>query len=125
VSAIKRFQNRVVATAFGRVMKDARSQRDMTHESLAERADLHETYPSLLERGLRNPGLPIVIAIGEALGVGGDVRSAKLSSCFDANNRRDKPYRREDRVHHHPPLESLEGLPADSRKRHQRLYFLR
>ena len=39
----------------------------------AERADIDGTYPSLLERGLRNPGLSIVIAIGEALGVGGDV----------------------------------------------------
>ena len=73
MSVIKRFENRLVATAFGRVMKDARSKQNMTHESLAERAYLHETYPSLLERGLRNPGLPIVIAIGEALGVGGDV----------------------------------------------------
>jgi transcriptional regulator with XRE-family HTH domain len=81
LSTIKRLENRVVATAFGRVIKDARNQQGMTHESLAERADIDGTYPSLLERGLRNPGLSIVIAIGEALGVGGDVlvhRTIKL-----------------------------------------------
>jgi len=43
--------------------------RTFLQTSLAERAGLDPTYPSLLERGLRSPGLPIIIAIGPALGV--------------------------------------------------------
>lgn len=73
MTTIRRFENRVVATAFGRAMKEARTERRITQETLAERADLDGSYPSLLERGQRTPGLPVVIAIGEAIGVGGDV----------------------------------------------------
>ena len=87
MSTIKRFEKRVVATAFGRAMKDARSKQKMTHELLAEKADLHETYPSLLERGLRDPGLAIVIAIGDALGIGGDTLVRKTIELL----RREQP----------------------------------
>lgn len=73
MTTIRRFGNHVVATAFGRAMKEARTEHRITQEALAERADLDGSYPSLLERGQRTPGLPVVIAIGEAIGVGGDV----------------------------------------------------
>jgi hypothetical protein len=42
-----------VALAFGGVLRIAREGAHSTQEALAERADIDRTYPSLLERGLR------------------------------------------------------------------------
>jgi transcriptional regulator with XRE-family HTH domain len=39
----------------------------MTQETLAETADLDRTYPSLLERGLRQPTLAYLFALADAL----------------------------------------------------------
>jgi transcriptional regulator with XRE-family HTH domain len=41
----------------------------LSQEQLAERAGLHRTYVSSLERGQRNVGLDNIHAIAEALGV--------------------------------------------------------
>jgi transcriptional regulator with XRE-family HTH domain len=60
---------RDVAAAFGCVLKTARAGVGVTQEKLSELADIDRTYPSLLERGLREPGLGVVIRIGEALQV--------------------------------------------------------
>jgi transcriptional regulator with XRE-family HTH domain len=56
-----------VARAFGVALKIA--QRGMSQETLGERADLDRTYPSLLERGLRQPTLTYLFAIADALGM--------------------------------------------------------
>jgi transcriptional regulator with XRE-family HTH domain len=40
-----------------------------TQEVLAGRAELHRTQISLLERGLRSPGLDVVVRLIGALGV--------------------------------------------------------
>lgn len=58
---------RDVAAAFGAVLKTARAGAGVTQEKLAELADIDRTYPSLLERGRREPGLGVVIRLGEAL----------------------------------------------------------
>lgn len=60
---------RDVSAAFGAVLKTARAGAGVTQEKLAELADIDRTYPSLLERGLREPGLGVVIRLGEALQV--------------------------------------------------------
>jgi transcriptional regulator with XRE-family HTH domain len=60
---------RDVAKAFGSVLKTARTGAGYTQEKLAELADIDRTYPSLLERGKREPGLGVVIRLGEALRV--------------------------------------------------------
>lgn len=39
----------------------------MTQETLAEIADVDRTYPSLLERGLRQPTLAYLFALADAL----------------------------------------------------------
>jgi transcriptional regulator with XRE-family HTH domain len=62
------FQRRV-ARAFGAILRIARSDAGISQEMLAERADIDRTYPSLLERGLRQPTLGRVIEIAQALGV--------------------------------------------------------
>jgi transcriptional regulator with XRE-family HTH domain len=46
-----------------------REQLGLSQEQLAERADLHWTYISGIERGRRNPGLNILASLAKALNV--------------------------------------------------------
>jgi transcriptional regulator with XRE-family HTH domain len=62
-------RRREVARAFGVALKIARRERGMSQETLGERDDLDRTYPSLLERGLRQPTLTYLFAIADALGM--------------------------------------------------------
>jgi transcriptional regulator with XRE-family HTH domain len=58
-----------VARAFGKVLATCRRNAHISQEELADRAGLDRTYPSLLERGLRQPTIGKFIAIGFALRV--------------------------------------------------------
>jgi transcriptional regulator with XRE-family HTH domain len=58
---------RQVAQAFGAALRTARLAAGISQEVLAERADCDRTYPSLLERGLRQPTIGKVIDIAGAL----------------------------------------------------------
>jgi transcriptional regulator with XRE-family HTH domain len=49
------------------VLKLARNGAGISQEELAEAADIDRTYPSLLERGLRQRTLAVLIAVGYAL----------------------------------------------------------
>jgi len=59
----------VVARAWGSVLRAAREAAGMSQETLATRAHLDRTYPSLLERGRRTPTLTSLFAISRALNV--------------------------------------------------------
>ena len=61
--------SRQVARAFGATLKAVRAQAGIAQEVLAERADCDLTYPSLLERGLRQPAICVLIDIAHALRV--------------------------------------------------------
>jgi len=61
--------SRQVARAFGATLKAARADAGISQETLAERADCDRTYPSLLERGLRQPTIGMVIDLAVALHV--------------------------------------------------------
>lgn len=52
---------------FGRHLKNAREAAGLTQEELADRADLHRTYVSLLERDQRSPTLDVLFALAEAM----------------------------------------------------------
>ena len=54
---------------FGLRVKELRKMQALSQESLAERARLHWTYVSGVERGLRTPGLDVIGRIAAALGV--------------------------------------------------------
>jgi transcriptional regulator with XRE-family HTH domain len=56
-----------VARAFGEVLATCRRMANITQEELADRAGMDRTYPSLLERGLRQPTIGRLIAIAMAL----------------------------------------------------------
>ncbi len=55
--------------SFGRRVRVIRESKDFSQEDLAERAGLHWTYISGIERGLRNPGLNTLGRLAKALGV--------------------------------------------------------
>jgi transcriptional regulator with XRE-family HTH domain len=55
--------------AFGARVRRLRLARGLSQEALAERAELHWTYVSGVERGVRNPGLNTIGRLAKALGV--------------------------------------------------------
>ena len=58
-----------VQLAFGLAVKELRMERNLTQETLAGEADLHFTYVSSVERGLRNLSLHNIHRLAAALGV--------------------------------------------------------
>jgi transcriptional regulator with XRE-family HTH domain len=51
------------------VLRETRLRRHLSQEDLALRAGLDRTYPSLLERGQRQPTLAVVLAVADVLEV--------------------------------------------------------
>src|SRR5882724_8201878 len=54
---------------FGATVRDRRTQLGLSQEKLAERADLHRTYISDIERGARNVSLESIEKLASALEV--------------------------------------------------------
>lgn len=52
-----------------RNLRRLRAEKGWSQEELADRAGLHRTYVSGVERGVRNPTITIVAALAKALGV--------------------------------------------------------
>lgn len=53
--------------ALGRAISNARKARRLTQRDVASAAGLHETYISLIERGIRNPTWTVVAKIAAVL----------------------------------------------------------
>jgi transcriptional regulator with XRE-family HTH domain len=58
-----------ILAAFGRNVRKRREARDLTQESLAEKAELDRTYISDVERGARNVSILSIARIAKALGM--------------------------------------------------------
>lgn len=58
-----------VLAKLGLNVRKRREAREITQETLAERAGLDPTYISGIERGLRNPGIKNVAKLAKALGL--------------------------------------------------------
>jgi transcriptional regulator with XRE-family HTH domain len=58
-----------VLAKLGLNVRKRREARELTQETLAERASLDPTYISGIERGLRNPGIKNVAKLAKALGL--------------------------------------------------------
>ena len=56
-----------LAKALGQVLKQKRETLGLTQEQLAFEVNLHRTYISLLERGLKSPTLDVIFRISTAL----------------------------------------------------------
>jgi transcriptional regulator with XRE-family HTH domain len=54
---------------FGRKLREVRTAKEVSQEKLAERAGLHRTYVSSVERGKRNISLVNIEGLANALGV--------------------------------------------------------
>lgn len=67
---------------FGDIVRTLRQSRGLSQEALADRAGLHRTYISLLERGLRNPSLTVIQQLAAAL----KVRLVDLVKDLDARS---------------------------------------
>ncbi len=55
--------------ALGRVIAHLRKMASISQEELAERAGVHRTYISQLERGIKSPTLNILVKVSGSLGV--------------------------------------------------------
>jgi XRE family transcriptional regulator, regulator of sulfur utilization len=64
---------------FGAIVRKRRTEQGLSQESLANLAGLHRTYISMLERGIRNPSLTVILQIAEAL----DTRAATLMADLE------------------------------------------
>jgi transcriptional regulator with XRE-family HTH domain len=58
-----------VLAAFGLSVRRQREAKKLTQEALAEKAGLHPTYVSGIERGVRNPSLLIIARLAKGLSV--------------------------------------------------------
>lgn len=56
-----------MATAFGAILKKRRQEKGFSQESLAEKAGIHPTHISLIERSGRNPSVNVAKALATAL----------------------------------------------------------
>jgi transcriptional regulator with XRE-family HTH domain len=55
--------------ALGRTIGQLRQKLGLSQEELADRAGIHRTYVSQLERGIKSPTLAVLIKIARALGI--------------------------------------------------------
>lgn len=58
-----------ITEAFAQVLARLRKEKRLTHEVLAERAGLHPTTLSLLERAKRQPSLTTILFLADGLGI--------------------------------------------------------
>ena len=53
--------------AFGRNVAKVRTERGLSQNKLAEKANLDRTYVSGIERGVHNPGMKVVVRLARGL----------------------------------------------------------
>jgi len=58
-----------ITERFGKAIRQRRRELDLTQEALAERADLHRTFISLIERGETSPSLENIERLAQALDI--------------------------------------------------------
>lgn len=63
-----------VNSAIGKAISKLRLEAGLSQEELAERAGIHRTYVSQLERGIKSPTLAVLIKVAKAL----DTRASRL-----------------------------------------------
>ncbi|ABI77277.1 DNA-binding protein [Hyphomonas neptunium ATCC 15444] len=54
---------------FGKRLRQLREERGWSQEEFADRAGLHRTYVSAVERGVRNPTLSVLERLAKALDI--------------------------------------------------------
>jgi XRE family transcriptional regulator, regulator of sulfur utilization len=75
-------QATVAGELFGQRVRDIRSKRGLTQQSIAERADIPQTHLSDIERGFKLPNLLTVVRLAIAL----DCKVTELTSVLDTTD---------------------------------------
>ncbi len=68
-----------VLRKFGLRVRQLREARGWSQEDFAEKADLHRTYVSGIERGTRNPTLTVLARIADGFGMSLDELLQRVS----------------------------------------------
>ena len=66
---MKQKSNLDINQRFGKAIRRRRRELDFSQEELAERAEIHRTYISSIERGQRNPSLENIEKLAKALDI--------------------------------------------------------
>ncbi len=69
IRTLPAYGRRQVAVAFGAALRAIRKERGVSQDWLSELCDFDRTYPSLMERGVRNPTLCMLLRLARALQV--------------------------------------------------------
>lgn len=72
------------AVAFGRVLRQLRTEAGMTQEQLGFEADLRRTYISILELGQQQPSLGTVLKLAKSLNMPAHEIVAKVEKVIEA-----------------------------------------
>jgi len=67
----------------GKAIKTVRTAQGLTQEDLAAKADLHPTYISDVERGVRNPSWDVIARLAEGMGVPVTTIAAEYESLVE------------------------------------------
>jgi transcriptional regulator with XRE-family HTH domain len=91
-----------ISKRFGAAVRNRRKAAGLSQETLAERAGLHPTYVSMVERAVRNPTLDVSAGIAEVLKVGlpklvEEAQQQRMSSRREAIHRQKR-----ERLRHTP-----------------------
>lgn len=70
-----------IGAVFGAVLREKREAAGISQEQLADRAGLHRTYVSLIERGKRTASIEVVRKVAKALNV-------SMASLIDETEKR-------------------------------------
>ncbi len=74
--------------AFGRTLREIREQRGISQEGLADLSDLHRTYISQIERGLKSPSLGAMRRLSAALDLPLHELVRRASEMFEASSKK-------------------------------------
>lgn len=72
-------EDEVTRQAFGRVIRALRHEVGISQEELADRAGLHRTYISMVERGIKTPTVVTLVELARAVGM----QTGELMTLFD------------------------------------------
>ncbi|MBC7570465.1 MAG: helix-turn-helix transcriptional regulator [Spirosoma sp.] len=75
-----------IEQSFGELLKTLRERHGISQEKLAEKSDLHRTYISLLERGIRQPSLTTIFKIANALSLSPSEVISELEKLLTKQN---------------------------------------
>ena len=75
-----------LAREFGRILKQARVERELSQEKLALESGLDRTFVSMLERGLRQPTLNTLFSLARTL----KMNPSELVGSLERRSRRRK-----------------------------------